>query len=184
MKYNENKWNACVDWLLHMDKDLNIIAMKHNVKQSTVSYGLKELRFPNLKPIGRLRTYECTPTTAWFRSKGQLTPQEIKQMFKTAKIPIPELLKNSLKEEQEPQSNKSHTPFRRCIYCNTAVINKAKYCYNCGARIIPKKEQMLDICDHITKAFNLLPADDNYKKPWLNEIKALEDFIKEVTDNE
>lgn len=183
MSYNENKWTACIDWLLHMDQDLNTIAIKHNTAQSTVSYGLKELRFPNKKTSKQLRTYQCTPTTTWFRSKGQLTLQEIAQMFKTAKVSIPSILKQKLLNEQEPEQNKNHTPFRRCIKCNTAIIDKAKYCYNCGTKVITQKEQMLEICDHITKAFNLLPTEDNRRTPWLNEIKTLTDFIKEVADN-
>lgn len=186
MSYNENKWTACVDWLLHMDQNLDTIAIKHNTAQSTVSYSLKKLRFPNKNTI-ELRTHQCSPTTTWFRNKGQLTLQEIAQMFKNAKVSIPSILKNKLMEtheqKQEPEQNKNHAPFRRCIKCNTAIIDKAKYCYNCGTKVISKKEQMLEICDHITKAFNLLPTEDNRKTPWLNEIKTLTDFIKEVADN-
>ena len=183
--YNNNKWNAAVDFIQHPNQSLRKVASTYDIAESTLIEALKRLANPTYK--GNMRDLHGSNHMDLFKCYfDDRSPKNIATLFKAAKIPYPSELRKLLKQSAntETTSTAPKTSFKRCMECGTAIITGASFCYKCGTPITISADRVIELCDYLIEGTKLLHLNDEHRNTWVKSIKAIKQFAQEIHNGE
>lgn len=189
---NKRKWEAVAAYLLKLREDPRIklvdIAIQYNISQSTVSYGLVRLLYPNIDIA--INKINANPTLRFKQilATNSLTPSYIKELYDRCNIPIPAILRDAVNEEGnnnnvqvEPTPEENTIPTQNCMKCGTALIPQARFCHSCGHPVLISKQRALDICDCIAEAVKVKFAVQ-HQTTYLYALERIKDYIEHTEE--